>query len=72
MQKDTLSVQIVTKLHEWRMIVGTNLSRYEVIKDYRKTPYQRFSNGSRSSLRNHSRRETKLGKPQKTFERKQT
>jgi nucleosome binding factor SPN SPT16 subunit len=48
------------------MIVGTNLSRYEVIKDYRKTPYQRFSNGSWSSLRNHKRRETELGKPQIT------
>jgi len=51
------------------MIVGTNLSRYEVIKDYRETPYQGFSNGSWSSLRNHSRREMELGKPQKTFER---
>jgi nucleosome binding factor SPN SPT16 subunit len=48
------------------MIVGTNLSRYEVIKDYRKAPYQRFSNGSWSSLRNHKRRETELGKPQIT------
>jgi len=47
------------------MIVGTNLSRYEVIKDYRETPYQGFSNGSWSSLRNHNRRETKSGKPQK-------
>lgn len=34
-----------------KKIVVTNLSRYEIIKDYRKTPYQGFSYGTRSSLR---------------------
>jgi hypothetical protein len=33
-------------------VVITNLSRNEVVKDYRKTPYQGFSNGTWSSLSN--------------------
>ena len=54
-------------IHDCRKIVGTNLSRNEIIKDYRKTSYQGFSNGTWSSLRNQTTEEKQNKKQTKVF-----